>query len=167
MTNFETKKVRISSNSLTFSSAHFLFSKNKCERLHGHNFKVTFEVEGTQNHHGMIFDILTLKSLGEQVCKELDHRILVPSKAKELKATINGDQIEITIAHKKRYSLPKDDVLFLPLEAITLEELIEYIFMKYIQTLKLPRNVKKFYIRMEEIPGHEVIAMKDLNVGSS
>ena len=58
-----------------FSAAHFLRDYNgKCERLHGHNYKVYAHVRGEKlNEGGMLLDFTCLKSALRTVCKELDH----------------------------------------------------------------------------------------------
>jgi 6-pyruvoyltetrahydropterin/6-carboxytetrahydropterin synthase len=162
LANSTIKKVKVFSDSLIFSSAHFLFSKDKCEHIHGHNFKIKFEIEGTENAQGMVFDILTLRSIGEEICRELDHKLLIPKRSEYIKLKNNSNQIDIYLASDKHYSFPKDDVLLLPLKSITLEELIEYIFKKYIKKYRFEKNVERISITMEELPGQEVTMIKDL-----
>ena len=61
-----------------FSAAHRLPSSGgKCERLHGHNWKVEVEVEADAlDERGMVVDFHDLKSLVREVLAELDHRFL-------------------------------------------------------------------------------------------
>ncbi|MCK4519363.1 MAG: 6-carboxytetrahydropterin synthase QueD [Candidatus Omnitrophica bacterium] len=61
-----------------FNSAHFLRAyKGKCERLHGHNWKVLVSVWSERlNSTGMVIDFKDLKKLLAGVLKELDHRCL-------------------------------------------------------------------------------------------
>jgi 6-pyruvoyltetrahydropterin/6-carboxytetrahydropterin synthase len=61
-----------------FAAAHFLRDyKGKCEKLHGHNYKVRVYVKGKRlNEGGMLFDFSEMKrGLGELVQK-LDHGLL-------------------------------------------------------------------------------------------
>lgn len=61
-----------------FSAAHFLKDYHgKCERLHGHNYKVYAHVRGSKlDEGGMLLDFSELKKALRAVCGELDHRNL-------------------------------------------------------------------------------------------
>jgi 6-pyruvoyltetrahydropterin/6-carboxytetrahydropterin synthase len=61
-----------------FSAAHFLKDYHgKCERLHGHNYKVYAHVRGNRlNEGGMLLDFTELKKALRDVCRELDHQNL-------------------------------------------------------------------------------------------
>lgn len=58
-----------------FDASHFLPEYNgKCERLHGHTYKLVVMVEGTPDHEGMVMDFVKLKELvREHVLQHLDH----------------------------------------------------------------------------------------------
>lgn len=58
-----------------FSAAHFLRDySGKCERLHGHNYKVHAYVKGhVLGECGMLLDFATLKHALANVCGTLEH----------------------------------------------------------------------------------------------
>ncbi|MDY6028905.1 MAG: 6-carboxytetrahydropterin synthase QueD [Acidaminococcaceae bacterium] len=58
-----------------FDASHFLPEYNgKCERLHGHTYKLVVMVEGTPDHEGMVIDFVKLKNVvKEEVLQHLDH----------------------------------------------------------------------------------------------
>ena len=58
-----------------FAAAHRLTgSGGKCESLHGHNFRVTIEVQGDQlDGTGMLIDFGDLKKILREILNELDH----------------------------------------------------------------------------------------------
>ncbi|MCR5218618.1 6-carboxytetrahydropterin synthase QueD [Treponema sp.] len=58
-----------------FAAAHFLRDYNgKCERLHGHNYKVYAHVKGSVlNEGGMLLDFSKLKAVLREVTGKLDH----------------------------------------------------------------------------------------------
>ena len=62
----------------SFSAAHFLQDYHgKCERLHGHNYKVFAHAKGSRlDPGGMLLDFSELKKALRSVCEELDHRNL-------------------------------------------------------------------------------------------
>lgn len=61
-----------------FSAAHNLRNyKGKCERLHGHNWKVEVEVQGKKlGKSGMLLDFHDLKKELENILGALDHGYL-------------------------------------------------------------------------------------------
>ena len=57
-------KVRVTKDHLVFCSGHFIsYEGDKCERLHGHNYRAAVEVEGDLDH-----DLLCLRLHRPQAC---------------------------------------------------------------------------------------------------
>ena len=58
-----------------FDAAHNLIHyKGKCERLHGHTYKLVVKLEGTRDSEDMVFDFVELKHLvKDNILKEFDH----------------------------------------------------------------------------------------------
>ena len=58
-----------------FSAAHFLSHyRGKCEKLHGHNYKVRLWVRGEKlDEGGMLADFSLLKKALKETCGILDH----------------------------------------------------------------------------------------------
>lgn len=65
-------EVRVEAN---FAAAHFLTEfHGKCERLHGHNYRVLAYARGTElDSGGMLVDFGVLKGALREVCARLDH----------------------------------------------------------------------------------------------
>ncbi len=63
---------------LSFSAAHRLRDYNgKCERLHGHNYKVQITAQApAPGKGGMVIDFLDLKNAAAPVLEKLDHQYL-------------------------------------------------------------------------------------------
>ncbi|HAX61689.1 MAG TPA: 6-carboxytetrahydropterin synthase QueD [Elusimicrobia bacterium] len=61
-----------------FSAAHNLRNyKGKCEKLHGHNYRVYLTVGGSSlDKSGMLSDFSYLKNVLENILSELDHAYL-------------------------------------------------------------------------------------------
>jgi 6-pyruvoyltetrahydropterin/6-carboxytetrahydropterin synthase len=61
-----------------FAAAHFLTRYHgKCERLHGHNYKVFVTASGSNlDEGGMLLDFVILKSALRKITSELDHTSL-------------------------------------------------------------------------------------------
>ncbi|MBU0982106.1 6-carboxytetrahydropterin synthase QueD [Patescibacteria group bacterium] len=66
------------SKEFTFDSAHFLTDyKGKCERLHGHTYKLRVTVEGEIGSNGLVMDFVDLKGLvKERILEKYDHQNL-------------------------------------------------------------------------------------------
>lgn len=62
----------------TFDSAHFLPNYyGKCERMHGHTFKLHITVEGPVSKSGLAIDFTMLKKIAkENVVDQLDHQLI-------------------------------------------------------------------------------------------
>jgi 6-pyruvoyltetrahydropterin/6-carboxytetrahydropterin synthase len=62
----------------TFDAAHFIPNYHgKCEKLHGHTYKLQVSIEGDVNEHGMVLDFAELKKIvKEHVIHKLDHTSL-------------------------------------------------------------------------------------------
>ncbi len=61
-----------------FDAAHNLINyKGKCERLHGHTYKLVVKLKGTRDKEDMIYDFTDLKTLvKEQILSEFDHQYI-------------------------------------------------------------------------------------------
>ena len=76
----------------------------------------------------------TIKEIDEQaaicreICKSLDHRVLIPVNSPDLEVTYEDDNsIEFTVLNCLEYKLPQQDVVLLPITATTAESLSVYI----------------------------------------
>ena len=61
-----------------FSSAHMLRGyKGKCEKLHGHNWKVEIEIEGEElDDIGLLIDFKDIKKILADSIEFLDHKLI-------------------------------------------------------------------------------------------
>src|SRR5947207_5913113 len=77
----ERYKVRVEKESFLFCSGHFIsYEGDKCERLHGHNYRTAVEIEGNLDNNHYVFDFIALKQLTRSVTEELDHRMMLPTR---------------------------------------------------------------------------------------
>lgn len=120
------RKVRVEGGNLKFSAAHFITFGGKCERLHGHNYGVLVEIEGTLNEDKLVFDFTIIKRLAREVCQQLNHRFLLPMRNPHLQLAESPGEWEIRFG-TKRYIFPRSDVVELPVDNSTAERLAEYI----------------------------------------
>ncbi|QQR55617.1 6-carboxytetrahydropterin synthase QueD [Candidatus Peregrinibacteria bacterium] len=66
------------SKEFTFDAAHFLTKYHgKCERLHGHTYRLRVTVEGPVREDGMVMDFVDLKKcVKDKVIDRYDHQNL-------------------------------------------------------------------------------------------
>ena len=131
-----------------FASAHFIIDHEKCGRLHGHNYFIKVKISGEINEQHMVLDYGIIKEELRKLVKPLDHKVLIPTKAKGLEIKKKEDSIEV-ITCIKRYLLPSEDVYNLPIPATTAEELAKYFHQEL--TKIWPHFTIK--VTIEESPG--------------
>ncbi len=61
-----------------FDAAHNLINYHgKCEKLHGHTYKLRVELEGRPDSEGMIIDFVELKNIvNNKIISKLDHNYI-------------------------------------------------------------------------------------------
>lgn len=62
----------------TFDAAHFLPNYyGKCERMHGHTYRLQVTVDGAVGENGLVIDFVILKKIvKKQVLEKLDHQVI-------------------------------------------------------------------------------------------
>src|SRR3989440_8531051 len=74
-------KVRVTKDHLVFCSGHFIsYEGDKCERLHGHNYRTAIEIEGSLDENHYVFDFIALKQRAKAITDELDHRMMLATR---------------------------------------------------------------------------------------
>ncbi|NHJ46830.1 MAG: 6-carboxytetrahydropterin synthase [Asgard group archaeon] len=135
-----------------FASAHFIVDHEKCGRLHGHNYFIKVTISGELGDDHMVLDYGILKDKLKSLTKPLDHKVMIPDNADGLTITKKDESIEIHTCNK-RYLLPKEDVIFLPLPATTAEELAKY-FHNKLKSIWPSFSIK---VSIEEAPGASAV----------
>ncbi|HZD59850.1 MAG TPA: 6-carboxytetrahydropterin synthase [Anaerolineae bacterium] len=152
--NMKKYSIHVEKDYLKFSAAHFLVFGEKCERLHGHNYAVSVDLEGELDDIGYIFDFIMLKEFAENHCNELDHKTIIPSKNKHLQVTESNGNVEVSFRDKK-FIFPESDVVILPIKNCTAELLAYYLSKKIRGDLKDmgADNISLIKVGVEESPG--------------
>src|SRR5215204_2180011 len=89
--------VRVRKTELVFSAAHFItFNGNVCERLHGHNYRVTAEVFGPLDENQYVVDFIALRDVLREIVGELDHRVLLPTEHKQIRVAADDREVTAT-----------------------------------------------------------------------
>ena len=143
-----------------FYAAHIALYNGEVEPLHGHTFQVTLRVSGEPDITGMIADFNEIKPAIRDAVAPLRRRTLVPGQAPELQITSKNDSLSIT-CDRKRYLLPAEDVIVLPLANTTLETLAGYLLSQVLPQLQRAGLVTA-ELAVSELPGTSATARADL-----
>jgi len=151
--------VRVVKDHLVFCSGHFIsYEGDKCERLHGHNYRTAVEVRGPLDDNQYVFDFIALKRLTREITDELDHRMLLPLHNPLIRVERLGPSIQVSY-RDRRWVFPTDDCVLLPVGNTTAEELARYIGRRLSQLL-LERHQfvpEELLVEVEEGPGQSAV----------
>ncbi|MCB0916983.1 MAG: 6-carboxytetrahydropterin synthase [Actinobacteria bacterium] len=116
-------RIELQKEAMKFSSGHFtIFSATQREPVHGHNFLVGAELVAPVSAEGLTFDYRIYRRKLVALCQELNCRFLVPMQSPHLAVSGRAGNVEL-VFNGDVISLPKADVLELPLTNTTSEEL--------------------------------------------
>lgn len=120
-------KVRVTKDHLVFCSGHFIsYEGNKCERLHGHNYRTAVEIEGPLDENHYVFDFIALKHCTKAITDELDHRMMLPTRNPHILVEEGPRGVHVRY-RDRQWLFPRDDCVLLPIENTTAELLARYI----------------------------------------
>jgi len=148
-------KVRVTKDNFVFCSGHFIsYEGDKCERLHGHNYRVAVEVAGPLDANHYVFDFIALKHLTKAITDELDHRMLLPLRSSLIRVTTEGRSV-CARCRDREWRFPVDDCVLLPVENTTAELLARYVGMRLLVSLENERDFVPDWLclEVEEGPG--------------
>lgn len=147
-------RITLERNRLRFSAAHFTTFGGECEPLHGHNYDVFVEISGALTDDSWVFDFNEAKRMIAGICKELDHRFILPLENRSLDISRSGDEYEVRFGDR-RYVMPASDVAALEIDNSTAERLAEWFARRVVQSLREAgaTNVAKVVAGVEEAPG--------------
>jgi len=147
-------RITLERNTLRFSAAHFTTFGGECEPLHGHNYDLFVEIEGDLTEDSWVVDFTDAKRIVATICKQLDHRFLLPLRSTALNVDERKAEYEITFAGR-RYVMPKSDVVALPIDNSTAERLAEWFAGEIGDRLQAlgATNVHRLTVGVEEAPG--------------
>ena len=120
-------KVQLQKEQLVFSSAHFItFAGDICECLHGHNYGLRAEVEGTLDENRYVIDFIAFRESLAELVKQLDHHMLIALHHPLI--LVDAQENEVTVRFReKRWVFPREDCILLPITNTTAEEIAWWI----------------------------------------
>ena len=143
--------------SFRFSAAHFLiFPDGSTERLHGHNYRVRVEVAAALSPHGLVIDFRRVKPVVRDLLGELDERWIVPGRHPVLSVEPRSDGVTEVRYRELFYCAPTGDVLVLPINNASSENLAGWIGRTLLERLASTFagvEVTRLRVAVEETPG--------------
>jgi 6-pyruvoyltetrahydropterin/6-carboxytetrahydropterin synthase len=145
----ERYKVRVTKDHLVFCSGHFIsYEGDKCERLHGHNYRAAVEVEGDLDENHYVFDFIALKLRTKEITDGLDHRMLLATRNPHIAVEADARAVRVRY-HDRDWLFPRDDCVLLPIENTTAELLARYIAQKLLVALREQHQFEPGVLRVE------------------
>jgi 6-pyruvoyltetrahydropterin/6-carboxytetrahydropterin synthase len=155
--------VRISKDYLVFSAGHFItYDGDVCERLHGHNYRVSAEIQGPLDENHYVVDFIALRDTLRSIVDELDHHMLLPTTHPLIRVVDNEREVEVTF-RDRRWVFPRCDCILLPLPNTTSELLARYIAERLAVDLQTRTGSRPARIRVEVDECFGNIAVCDLD----
>lgn len=124
-------RLTLAKQDFKFAAAHFtLLPDGVAEPLHGHNYAVRVEVAGDAlDADGLLIEASPVKRAIRAACAGWDDRVLVPARSPRVQVRVAGAAVEIDYA-ARRYRLPADEVVLLPLVNSSIELLAELLWRR-------------------------------------
>ncbi len=140
--------VRVEKEYLVFSAAHFItFNGNVCERLHGHNYRVSCDVRGPLDENSYVIDFIALRDTLRGLVDELDHRVMLPTQHPLIQVT--ADEREVTATFEdRRWIFPREDCALLPVANTTAELVAHYLGLRLLDALEARTGVRPAFVRI-------------------
>ena len=109
-----------------FNAAHMtVFPDGTKERLHGHNFQVSVAVDLADVSLQHLLDLGLVKAALEAQCRAWNERLLLAERCPFFQVVgREGGELTFTLCGK-RYVVPEEDVLLLPIDNVIVETLAE------------------------------------------
>jgi 6-pyruvoyltetrahydropterin/6-carboxytetrahydropterin synthase len=141
--------VRVTKDYLVFCSGHFIsYEGDKCERLHGHNYRVAVAVEGELDVNRYVFDFIALKNRTRALTDELDHRMLLPTQNGLIRVEERGRGVHVRYRDRE-WLFPREDCVLLPIENTTAELLARYLGQRLLADLQREYSYRPAVLRLE------------------
>lgn len=148
-----------------FSAAHFLvFPDGSAERLHGHNYRVTVEIEARLGPCGLVIDFRQIKPLVRELVAELDEHWLLPGEHPEVLRELREDGVLEVRYRERYYAAPAQDVLVLPLNNVSSENLAGWLGRQLRRRLERRFegiSVRRLRLAVEETAGQSGVYRYD------
>jgi 6-pyruvoyltetrahydropterin/6-carboxytetrahydropterin synthase len=145
----ESYTVRVSKDYLVFCSGHFIsYEGDRCERLHGHNYRASAEIEGALDENRYVFDFIALKNALRAITDELDHRMMLATANPYIRVEETGKSVRVRY-REREWLFPREDCVLLPIENTTAELIARYIGQRLLEDVARRHDYRPAVLRVE------------------
>jgi 6-pyruvoyltetrahydropterin/6-carboxytetrahydropterin synthase len=149
-------RVSVRREQYKFSCAHMtVFPDGSKERLHGHNYQLGIDLELTSVAFEHMLPFAAIKDCLAGICHDLRERVLVASRNPLSKVTTSNDELELIVCGK-RYLFPREDVILLAVDNVSVEALADHLADRVLSDLGPslpPAVVTALEVWVSESPG--------------
>ena len=150
--------IRLQKEAFVFSAAHFItYAGNICEPLHGHNYRVSLEINGPLDENSYVLDFIATRDALAAITGQLDHRVLLPTEHPRIQVEETSENEVIARFEDRRWVFPKRDCRLLPVANTTSELLAHWIGQQLKDALGAPADSFGLTIEVEECDGQSGI----------
>ena len=156
-------RVHVTKDYLKFSAAHFIAYHGFRESLHGHNYRISVEIEGDLGSQGYVLDFGIVEQVAKRVCQRLDEKFIVPAQSDCLH--IREESGQMTLRYEDdEFHFPVKDVVVLPIVHSSAEELARYLAAEIRQELVSAgaAGLRVLEVGVEERPGETAYVRESL-----
>ena len=156
-------KVHVTKDYLKFNAAHFIAYPGFRERLHGHNSRVSVDIEGELGSQGYVLDFGIVKKATRRVCDRLNEKTIIPSESDCLTIRREGPQV-ILRYEEDEFHFPAADCVFLPIVHSSAEELARYFVGELKRELQGHglEQIRAIRVGVAETPGQAAYCREEL-----
>lgn len=150
---------------LGFSACHFIPNHPKCGCLHGHTYAVSVRVVGEQIDD-FVMDFEDLRRCVAEICRPLDHKLLLASLDSDIRISrLKNEDIQVIVGERaKRYIFPNEDIVVLPINSVSAEDLCSYLLNELCNKLD-KGNITEISVRLDEGLGQGAGSTRYLTAG--
>ncbi|MBX3154516.1 MAG: 6-carboxytetrahydropterin synthase [Deltaproteobacteria bacterium] len=158
-------RIRIARDQYKFSCAHMtVFPDGTKERLHGHNYTVAVALDLDRIDLEAMIPFAQIKAAIGELCAAWKERVMIARDNPHLTLVRDdAEELELTLCGK-RYVFPREDVLLLPIDNISVEALAAHagaILFEKIGAVGA-EHVRSFEVTIEEHPGQGASCFIDI-----
>ncbi len=159
-------RVTVKRDQYKFSCAHMtVFPDGTKERLHGHNYQLGLELELAAVDFARMLPFVAIKDCLAGLCLELRERVLIAEhNPLTTLVRVDADEVELTVCGK-RYVFPREDVVLLPIDNVSVEALAAHLADRVLASLGpslAPGVVTALDVWVSESPGQGATCRLDL-----
>jgi len=145
-------RLKISKDAYKFSSAHMtVFPDGSKENLHGHNYQVEVEIELSRapNFSEMI-DFRAFKDPLKELCSAWDEKVILATANPHFRMVQSDAHESEFLCAGRRYVLPTPELVLLPTDNITSENLAVLMIDAYVARLQswIPAVLRPTRVRL-------------------